>query len=160
MNLTKRQIAKYELIFHSINTVVCILLMFILQGNQGALSDFVKYPITEIIFKWWLSILAIGGFRNGKMKYAATLLIGVVIWDKVPYGSLQMYLHNISAIGFFVAVTIAFFQMKRYRILGVLMILGAPLCIYSLMYAELAAIALIIYYCVDVYFLVYRKHKY
>jgi hypothetical protein len=152
MSLNKKNLAKFEIIFHITNTIVCLLLMFLLEGNQKALSNFARYPTTDIIFKWWISVLAIGGFRNGKMKYAATFLLGVVIWDNIPLGSLQMWLHNISAIGFFLSITIVFFQSKHYQILGVLMILGSSICGYSLMIAELAAVVLIIYYSIDIYF--------
>ena len=151
MSFSKKTIAKAEILFHTTNTIVCIALMIFLEGPKIALSDYANFPITEIIFKYWISVLAIGGFRNGKMKYAAVLLLGVVIWDNVP-GTIENVLHNISAVGFFVAVAVAFFQMKRYRILGVLMILGTPLCVISLLYAELAAISLIIYYSMDRFF--------
>lgn len=148
MNKKARNIS-IEIIFHIINTFACIILMYVLEGPQIALSSYVKYKSTEFIFKYWIFTLSLGAARSGEFKYTAFPLMGIGMFDSSSISIFSYTAHYISAILFFIMICRSFLVRKRdkiAKIFGLVILIGCPIVLYSIYLAELVVVFILVLY--------------
>lgn len=154
--LSKKNIATVEISISIFLTIFLLSLMYYFGGTQTALSKYALLDETRFLFKFWVFTLALGAARNSQFRYTAFPLLGLGMFDTVTTDLMTQIVHNISAYLFFGLTTYYMFQKKRSQIFGVLVILGSPVAVYSLFWAEMLFVGIIISYLI---FILYRKHK-
>lgn len=146
-----------ETSFFIVATFVLLSIMYVLGGEPTALSQYARDDDARFFFKLWVFLLALGAARTEQFKYSAFPLIGLGMFD-VRTDILTQYAHDTFAILFFALTTVFLFKKKRSKIFGVLIILGLPMVVVSLYFAELMFVAIIISYLIFICMRLYRVH--
>jgi len=105
-------------------SVVCMTAMYHLEGVQHSISRYSLYPSTSWIFKCWMLLLAYGASQNKLMYYALFPAIAMAAFDSQTLDPVTNAIHDVSAIIFFVYVTISYIKFKPTQVTGVALALS------------------------------------
>ena len=115
----------------------------ILGGFENSISLYLYTNIyTRIYLETSLAVVSLGFIFNGKNRFTLSgvllLLVAFIGCKEYPY------IHSISAIAFFIVTAVRITKDKRFGVIGYIMFSVAPLGLFSIYWAEVILLELIV----------------